>query len=400
MSLKVFKDLVDEATVATIPESGNFKAAGSSFISKRDPFSYAADRIVIADGCGFDVFDGNVWRQAVNRGAIDAAAVSLIDVGGTFQPGNDYYIYICIDTAGDAQIVISANATFPAGFTASNSRKIGGFHYGHIRRVSSDGTWTPIDSNGVKFGATGTDWKNNVTIGIVPNSVWDLKNRPRCSPEGMVKIGGQWIDIYQSSAADPIEMEGSGLHVKSGKLQSKYGQLPVTGTEGLNWYGFAELAALSEKRMATYADFIAAARGNPQGEDGADNYGWTKTSNSARTRTGCRVNAGTGAFDDTGGIKPYAISAMNCVDCVGNVWEWLNDCTYQQDGAATGWAWRNVLGSGKGQAYLYNDVGLVALIAGGIWDVGVFCGARTVRAANYPWGVYTGIGVRLACDAA
>jgi formylglycine-generating enzyme required for sulfatase activity len=401
MSLKVFKDLIDEATVATIPESGSFKAAGSSFISKRDPFSYSADRVVIADGCGFDVFDGNTWRQVVNRGMIDATAISLLDAGGTFQVGTDYYIYVCIGENGDAEIVISANATYPAGFTAQNSRKIGGFHYGHIRVVSDDGSWTPIDSNGVKFGSTGTDWKNNVVIGVVPNSVWDLKNRPRCSPEGMVKITeGSWRDIYLSSAAVPIDLEGSGLHVKTGRLQSKYGQLPVTGTEGANWYVFAELAALSGKRLPTYADFIAAARGNPQGEAAADNYGWTKTSNSARTRTGCKVNASSGAFDDTAGIKPYAISAMNCVDCAGNVCEWLDDLSYRQDGASAGWAWRDVLGSGKGQAYLYNDTGLVALIAGGSWSSGVLAGPRCVYANNYPWSVHTGIGARLACDAA
>jgi hypothetical protein len=89
MSLKVFKDLIDNATVATIPESGSFKAADSSFLSKRDPFSYSANRIVLADGCGFDVFDGNAWRQAVNRGAIDAAAVSLLDTGGSLSVGTD-----------------------------------------------------------------------------------------------------------------------------------------------------------------------------------------------------------------------------------------------------------------------------------------------------------------------
>jgi formylglycine-generating enzyme required for sulfatase activity len=401
MSLKVFKDLIDDATVATIPESGSFKAAGNSFIAKRDPFSYAADRLVISDECGFDVFDGNVWRQVVNRGLIDTAAVSLLDAGGTFQAGTDYYVYVCIGENGDAEIKVSANATYPGGYTAQNSRKIGGFHYGHIRHVADDGSWTPIDSNGVKFGSTGTQWKDNVSIGIVPNSVWDLKNRPACLPDGTVKISETlWRDIYKASAAIPIEMEGSGLHVKAGRLQSKYGQLPVTGTEGLNWYGFAELAALSGKRLPTYAEFIAAARGNPQGEDGADNYGWTKTTNNARARTGCKVNPSTGAFDDAAGIKPYAISAMNCVDAIGNVHEWLDDLSYGQDGSAAGWVWRDGLGSGKGQAYLYNDVGLVALTAGGHWSNGVHTGPRAVSAVHYPWYVAMYGGVRLACDAA
>jgi formylglycine-generating enzyme required for sulfatase activity len=394
--LKVFKDLVDEATVATIPESIGPK---SGFISKRDPFLYAADRILIADGAAIPVFDGNTWRQIVNRGTLDLNAVSFLDTGGQFNVGWDYYIYLCLGDNGDPEIVISANSTYPYGFTAQNSRKIGGFHYGHIRHVSDDGKWIPVDSAGTKRGGTGTIWQQNVSVGIVPNSVWDLRNRPACAPEGMVKVGNKWVDIYISSAAEAIVMEGSGLSVISGKLQSKYGQLPVTGTEGLNWYGFSELASLAGKWMMTYSEWIAAARDNPQGEDGADNYGWTKTSNTARQRTGCNVDA-SGNYVEGGGVKPFAVSAFNIIDAVGNVYEWLDEQTYRQDGGNTGWAWRNVLGTGKGQAYLYNDLGLVSLIAGGGWYVGVYAGTRAVSADYYPWSVHTAFGCRLACDAA
>ncbi|MDR1586548.1 MAG: hypothetical protein LBS57_03730 [Treponema sp.] len=151
--------------------------------------------------------------------------------------------------------------------------------------------------------------------------------------------------------------------------------------------------------MMTYSEWIAAARDNPQGEDGADNYGWTKTTNTARQRTGCNVDAN-GNYVAGGGVKPYAVSAFNIVDAVGNVYEWLDEQTYRQDGDSTGWAWRNVLGTGKGQAYLYNDVGLVSLIAGGDWNDGVSAGPRTVDAHDYPCFVSTHFGCRLACDAA
>jgi formylglycine-generating enzyme required for sulfatase activity len=399
MALKLFKDLVDEATVATLPENGNFKAPGNSIITKRDPFAYAVDRLLIADGAAFDVYDGAVWRQISNRGTIDLNAAAVLDTGGAFNVGTDYFVYLCLDENGDPQIVISANATYPLGFSPERSRKIGGFHYGHVRHVSDDGKWVPTDSSGGKYGGTGIIWQNNVSVGIVPNSVWDLKNRPHCAPEGMVKIGNFWVDIYPSSAAETIVLEGAGLSVVSGKLQSRFGHIPVTGTEGLNWYGFAELASLAGKKMLTYADFIAAARGNPQGEAAADNYGWTKTTNTARYRTGCNVDA-SGSYIQAGGVKPFAVSAMNCVDTVGNVWEWLAEQTYRQDGGAAGWTWRDVLGAGKGQAHLYNDVGLVSLIAGGSWYNAVGAGSRAVLAGGSPWDVSTGIGVRLACDAA
>jgi formylglycine-generating enzyme required for sulfatase activity len=181
-----------------------------------------------------------------------------------------------------------------------------------------------------------------------------------------------------------------------GKLQSKYGQLPATGTEGLNWYSFQEFAARSGKRLLSYGEWCRAAYGNPGGEDGADNYGWTKTSNTARTRTGCNVNASTGAYTPAGGIKPYAVSAHNLVDTVGNVWEWVDELTIRQ--VSTSWAWQDVLGADKGKAYLPNNVGMSAFVCGGNWSVGVICGGRAVSLNSYPWVVNSHIGSRLACD--
>ncbi len=149
---------------------------------------------------------------------------------------------------------------------------IGGFHYGSIRKVSADGTWTPIDSNGVKFGSTGIKWQDNVTTGIVPNSVWDLKNRPRTLFGGLAKVGTVWVSIYQASKrAEFSFMKGDNfLHVADGELQSRYGQMPVSGIDGLCQYNFAELAARSGMRMMKYSGMArcgirrAAGRGSQQ----------------------------------------------------------------------------------------------------------------------------------------
>jgi hypothetical protein len=368
---------------------------GARILEKKDPFVYpSSDVILVKQGTIVALFN-NLWRTfevpqdiALNAGDID--------VGGSFQVGKDYYVYLIDDGAG-GQLVISANSTFPDGAAADNSRKLGGFHYGHIRCVNS--RYVPIDSNGVVYGSTGAVWQNNVTIGIVPNSVWDLKNRPNCSPEGMVLIGSRWVDIYKASVAESISFEGNvnGLFVANGLLQSKYGQVPVTGTEGLSWYSFQELAARSSKRLQTYAEFVQGAAGNPGGQASADDYGWTKTSNNARARTGCKVNPATGLYDAVSGIKPYAISAHNLVDAIGNVWEWVND-TSIFDGGSTTWAWQDVLGTDKGQLYANITTGLHAFICGGAWGNGVNCGGRAVHLDHYPWLVYTGIGSRLACD--
>jgi hypothetical protein len=384
-----------EATAEIFSGLIDLHKKGAHILEKKNPFVYpSSDVIIVRQGTIIALFN-SLWRtfevyQDIELGAGD------IDSGSSFQVGKDYYVYLVDDGAG-GQLVISANSTFPDGAAADNSRKLGGFHFGHIRCVNS--RYAPIDSNGVVYGTTGTAWKNNVTIGIVPNSVWDLKNRPNCSPEGMVLVGSRWVDIYKASAAETITFESgtNGLFVANGLLQSKYGQLPVTGTEGLNWYSFQELATRSGKRLRTYSEYIQGAAGNPGGQDGADDYGWTKTSNSARTRTGCKVNPSTGLYDASSGIKPYAISAYNLVDAIGNVREWVND-TAIYDGGSTSWARQTVLGADKGQLYATLDTGLHAFYCGGNWNNGVFCGGRSVNLNDYPWNVDTSIGSRLACD--
>jgi hypothetical protein len=79
MSLHLWTDLIDDASINTIPENGSYKARGDSFLKKKNPFSYTQNRIIFADGCGFDIFDGNGWRQISNRGDIDIDPVTLLD---------------------------------------------------------------------------------------------------------------------------------------------------------------------------------------------------------------------------------------------------------------------------------------------------------------------------------
>ena len=397
MSFHHYADTVDDASVSCLPESGNFKSPGNYFIYKKNPYAYDSNVIVIKQGCAIDLYVSSAWEQFVNRADIELTVADMDD-SSAFVVGTDYYIYLVWDGTNVA-VKISANSTYPSGYTSDNSRKIGGFHYGHIRKVSADDEWVPIDSTGVQFGANGVIWQRNVAVGIVPNSVWDLKNRPSCSPEGMVKVGNMWYDIYLASTAETVSFQGAtnGLHVIAGKLQSKYGQLPITGTEGLHWFNFNELATRIGKRLPSYGERIRGAYGNPGGEAAADNYGWTKTTNTARARTGASVGASSGVYDAAAGIKPYAVSAYNLIDTVGDIWEWLDELTVRQD--STSWAWNDVLGSDKGQAYLPNNIGFTAFIAGGYWGDGVDCGPRSVYLSDVPWLMYTSLGCRLACDA-
>jgi len=404
MSLKLYKDNIDEYKVSDMGANNNFKAPGSFYFEKKNPFDYSENVIRFSRGAAFDFFDGNDWKQINNDDLIEFNPLQNLDIGDSYRVGADYFIYLCL-SGSDPVLVVSENATFPNGFNADNSRKIGGFHYGTIRKVTPEGNglWIPVDSNGVKFGSSGTKWQDNVTLGIIPNSLWDLKNKPKTLFGGMVKVGDLWISIYQASQKAAITyLSGTnGLHVASGELQSKYGQLPVTGTEGMNQYTFNELARLSGMRLPFYSEWLAAAFGSPQGADDNNNYGWTKTTNTARTRTGCRVNPSTGEYDvSANGVKPYAVSAYNVTDCAGNVWDWLADYSGRFDAGTGAWQYYDQLGAGMGKVYAWKTEGIVALLAGGDWHNGVACGPRTVYVVSSPWHVNTNVGARLACDAA
>lgn len=293
------------------------------------------------------------------------ATVSALTVG------NDYYVYICDPTNGDATDFsaeayrISKNSTYPNGFTALNSRKIGGFHYGIVRAVDEE--HVPISAGGTPMGS---GWKTNTAAGIVPNSVWTLLNRPTCDPAGMVKVGDMWVDIYLSS--------DDGYN----GLASKFGVNPITGTEGLNWYIANEKALRVGKRLPSYAEFCQYAYGSPQGEDNNNTYAWSKTTNTGRTTTGS---------------VQHAVSAFNVRDAVGNVWEWLDELLHDPTAASANW-YNPMSGQEVGQIYEYSETGLHALIGGGNWGNGVHDGSRSVICNYYPWFVYSSFGVRCVCD--
>ncbi len=388
------------ASIETIPENGNFKCPGDIFIEKILPFSYTENKLKIKAGCSIELFNGENWFQMPNKEDIDIDPALNLDTGSRLEPGTDYSIYLCL-SGQNPQIVCSKNGTFPNGFSAGNSRKIGGFHYGSIRKVSDDGLWVPIDSAGNKFGNSGTKWQDNVTLGVIPNSVWDLKNRPKTLFGGLVKVGQIWVSIYQASAKSAFTfMNGTNLvHVAEGELQSRYGRPPVSGIEGLCQYNFVELADRAGMRLLSYREWLAAAYGAPQGEDNADNYGWCRTTNLIRARTGCRVNPDTGAYDPQSGIKPYAISAKNVVDTTGNLWEWLSDYSNRHDTGTGTWTYYDQLGPGMGQIYAWKTDGFVAFAAGGHWHRGAYCGPRAINPDDQPWKVNVHIGSRLACDA-
>lgn len=358
----------------------NKMAMISDIVAPSNEYLYAsgANELTLVDNCVIAVGGAGIFRTATT-----VLTADNLDVGSAFSVGCDYYVYICdprVDSA-DEQYVISLNSTYPSGWNASNSRKIGGFHYGRCRKV--DENLQPVNSSGVIFG---TGWESAVSNGIVPRSVWTLGHRPKCNPEGMVYMGGgTWIDIYLNS-----DDGAKGL-------KSEFNCAPITGTEGMNWYNFVERLAKSGKRLPDYSEFVGYAFGSPAGLDNANTNAWSATTNTGRGVTGSVVNA---------------VSAIGCVDAVGRVWEWLNDLITRAEHAknstyhaseAWGWDLTTPLKTGEkvydvGNIYQYYYASLAALVAGGSWSNGERCGARAVNCGRYPWIVSTLIGARGACD--
>lgn len=342
---------------------------------------------IVASGAGEVTVQGDCIIAIAGGGVFKTAASVLnannLDVG-TFQVGKDYYIYLC-DTGGteDEKYMISLNSTFPAGYNAINSRKIGGFHYGKNRRTNS--RMQPVNTAGETYGA---GWESTVFDGIVPRSVWTLAHRPKCSPEGMVYLGGGlWVDIYISSDNG------------AGGLQSAYDATPMTGTEGMSCYTFNEKALAVGKRLLTYPEWLQAAVGSPEGLPDSNTNAWSATTNTFRTTTGKAA---------------FAVSSIGCRDCVGNVWEWTASTATRAEhaikadnghGAAVAgnygkWGWNTTSPfPGYGNINQFYDYSLVNLVAGGCWGDGVCAGARAVKCGYYTWDINVHFGARLGCDA-
>lgn len=231
---------------------------------------------------------------------------------------------------------------------------IGGFHYGRIRLSRT---------------------VNDLTVGIVPNSIWTLRWAPDCnSPDAMVYIGNKlWGDIYLTRVkTSASNSDGIGAEVQD---SSAYGSLPCTGSENFCQFTFTECLARVGKRLPYNDEFIAAADGSPIGLDNSNTNAWTATTNTARTTCGAVANA---------------ISFLNIVDLVGNVWKWNAD-KYELNRPNVNYSWHEV-SDVKGDVYGPGDYGLGALCSGGHWFYGSHCGSRCVGVSNWPWGVSVYIG--------
>lgn len=263
------------------------------------------------------------------------------------RKGMDFYIYACQPDDGSVpKLVLSANSTVPDGYTATNSRKIGGFHC-----LCADAGTIP---DNLMSGYSAGD--------IIPTTLWDLMHRPVSSPEGMFFTNGRWFDIYLCS------WDGS-------KLVSKYNAVVADGesTKRFSGIGFAEELAKIGKHLPSYDDFVHFAKGVPELRN-------IKGSADPNT-TGGHVNTD----------NQRIISSYGAEDVAGVQWQFLSDLfgsdfssSWNHDAVYNN---RN-LGIDVDRGSCYGG-GLRRLLAGGDWVGGSDCGSRAAAVSLWAadaWG--------------
>jgi len=288
--------------------------------------------------------------------------------------GTDYAIFAC----QDGTVRADASFSFPAGYTAANSALIGGFHYGLVSPTETvAGGSFATSGNGMIW--TQTDV--NMIRGINAFSLWDLKFRPKCDPRGMALIAGSfWMDIYLCNTDHMVNgTSKAGSNIASGTIFAKRptefgGNGTSTYSDG-TWYSFNEVVRSHKKRFPKHSEFIAAA------------FGVTEN----QSLGGASVTPPT-TLRQPGYTSKYGLEQVT-----GHIWVWGEDSSYRQDGASPGFNWRNVNG-GRGQVYIYNNLGLVYVILGGARDNAAFSGSRASDWALYPWAFDWGLGVRAVGD--
>lgn len=271
--------------------------------------------------------NGNCYISTINK----SLQLSTVDTPANLA-GKDVYIYACEPTSGTEPIfVLSLNSTVPTGYTANNSRKIGGFH-------------CLCKDVGIIKGHTLSGY---VTGDILPATRWDLLHRPKGEPEGFAyeELTDCWIAIYLPS------WDGT-------KLVSVYNGVIANGTSTKKWHGeaFYEQFAKQGIRLVWRHEYQMGAKGSNE---------QTNIKGSSDPNT-------TGGHVDTAGRR--MISNIGLEDCCGVLWQFAMDL-----GFAGGSSWINSVYNSAVDDRSYGQTygTLYRLVLGACWIDGGSSGSRS-----------------------
>lgn len=266
--------------------------------------------------------------------------------------GKDVYIYALAGSGTEPDFVLSLNSTVPTGYTAENSRKIGGFHC-----LCKD---VGIIEGHALSGYVAGD--------ILPATRWDLEHRPKGSPEGFAyeELTDCWIAIYLPS------WDGT-------KLVSVYNGVIADGISAKKWHGeaFYEQFVKQGMRLVWRHEFQMGAKGSNE---------QTNIQGSSDPNT-------TGGHVDTAGRR--MISNIGLEDCCGVLWQFAMDLGFT-DGS--GWTNSVYNSSVDDRSYGQTYGTLYRLLLGSIWYNGAYCGSRSAYCADSSALVYVGDSSRGASE--
>ena len=266
--------------------------------------------------------------------------------------GKDVYIYALAGSGTEPDFVLSLNSTVPTGYTAENSRKIGGFHC-----LCKD---VGIIEGHALSGYVAGD--------ILPATRWDLEHRPKGSPEGFAyeELTDCWIAIYLPS------WDGT-------KLVSVYNGVIADGSSAKKWHGeaFYEQFVKQGMRLVWRHEFQMGAKGSNE---------QTNIQGSSDPNT-------TGGHVDTAGRR--MISNIGLEDCCGVLWQFAMDL-----GFAGGSGWTNSVYNSNVDDRSYGQTygTLYRLLLGSRWSLGASCGSRSAHCDDSSADVFVGCSSRSASE--
>ena len=324
---------------------------------KNNPVYYNRDQLFYSNKTNITIpknlkinIDGGCYISTINK----VLQLSTVDTPQNLA-GKDVYIYACKPqdiSSTEPIFVLSLNSTVPTGYTASSSRKIGGFHC----LCADVGT---IDGHTLSGYVTGD---------ILPASIWDLLHRPKGDSEGLAydEVSECWLSIYQ------LSWDGT-------KLVSVYNGVIADGTSTKKWHGEAFIEQLMNQKMRLpwRHEFQMAAKGSNEG---------TSIKNAADPNT-------TGGHVDSNNRR--MISNIGLEDCCGCSWQWAMDL-----GFAGGSGWNDSVYNSNvdSQRYGQSYGTLYRLLLGASWVYGSSCGSRSVHCHVGSSIVYSDFSARCASE--
>lgn len=323
-----------EQQIQQITDYSNYEVAciknNPNYYNRDELFTTNKTTVTIPKNLKINI-DGECYISTINK----VLQLSTVDTPANLA-GKDVYIYACEPTSGTEPIfVLSLNSTVPTGYTANNSRKIGGFH-------------CLCKDVGVIEGHTLSGY---VTGDILPATRWDLLHRPKGEPEGFAyeELTDCWIAIYLPS------WDGT-------KLVSVYNGVIADGASTKKWHGeaFYEQFAKQGMRLVWWHEFQIGAKGSNE---------QTNIQGSSDPNT-------TGGHVDTAGRR--MISNIGLEDCCGVLWQFAMDL-----GFAGGSGWTNSVYNSAVDDRSYGQTygTLYRLLLGAVWDYGGYSGSRSASCA-------------------